>query len=570
MCLRGEKMDDITRRNFLKGAAVVGGTAAVAGLAACAPAADSGTGDGGSTAPATTPAASGGGQQAQKAVWSWELPEETITDFADEKTYDVVVVGLGLAGICAATSAAEHGAKVGVIEKTEQYNVRGMHIAGVDTSAQREAGITINKYKAARDLVRWSGKRIKEELHWIFLNNSGAAIDWAFNICKGYNPEMYLTMWDACYRGEDYYENPGSTHIFSGGPKGQMWGFNEDIADSLLRKADELGVELNFSTPGVQLIKEGNKVVGVVGGEPGNYTKFNGNVILATGDYGGNDEMIEAYLPWVKRVHQKIYSPPGANTGDGHIMGLRAGASMQAGQHGAMIHPQVGGPVYCFLRVNKNAQRYENEDISAIGCSTSIMMQPDQLAWCLFDKNWIDYVIASLPYGGGLMWDQVFREWGAPFDRENEAASIERGVEAGYIKTSDTIEGLASEMGVDSATLVATVGRFNEIVNAKNDTDFGKRPELLFPIVEGPFYASQMMTGLLTIPCGLSINEQMQVIADDYVTPIEGLYAVGNTAGDFFAQDYPTIFPGHSHGRCITFGRIGGAYAAGIKSLAEL
>jgi predicted oxidoreductase len=78
------------------------------------------------------------------------------------------------------------------------------------------------------------------------------------------------------------------------------------------------------------------------------------------------------------------------------------------------------------------------------------------------------------------------------------------------------------------------------------------------------------MTGLLTIPSGLSINEKMQVIAADYVTPIEGLYAVGNTAGDFFAQDYPTIFPGHSHGRCITFGRIGGAYAAGIKSIDEL
>ncbi len=78
------------------------------------------------------------------------------------------------------------------------------------------------------------------------------------------------------------------------------------------------------------------------------------------------------------------------------------------------------------------------------------------------------------------------------------------------------------------------------------------------------------MTGLLSIPCGLSINEKMQVMAADQVTPIEGLFAVGNAGGDLFAQDYPTIFPGHSHGRCLTFGRIGGAYAAGMQDIEEL
>ncbi|MDR2453924.1 MAG: FAD-dependent oxidoreductase [Bifidobacteriaceae bacterium] len=553
------------RRSFLKGAALVGGAAALTGLAACSPSSPGET----ESSPAGGGEAATGG--AQKAVWSWELPEDPITDFADEKSFDVVVVGCGMAGMCAAVAAAERGATVAVLEKTEQYNVRGMHIAAVDTSVQRENGITIDKYKAARDLVRWSGKRVKEELHWLFLNTSGAAIEWAFDICKSYYPEMYLTMWDACYRGEDYYENPGVTHIFSGGPESQNWGFNNDIANSLIKKAEDLGVEFFYSTPGVQLVKGGDyQVTGVIGGAEGAYTKFTGNVVLATGDYGGNDEMIECYLPWVQRIHQKIYTPVGMNTGDGHIMGMRAGASMQAGQHGAMIHPQVGGPVYCFLRVNKNAQRYENEDISAIGCSTSIMMQPDQLAWCLFDTNWIDYVIASLPYGGGLMWDQVFREWGAPFNREMEQMTIDAGIEAGNIQKADTIQDLASAMGVDPATLQATVDRFNQIVEAKYDDDFGKRPELLFPIVEPPFYASQMKTGLLTIPSGLSINEQMQVIAADFVTPIEGLYAVGNTAGDFFAQDYPTIFPGHSHGRAITFGRIGGAYAAGMQSIEEL
>lgn len=555
---------ELTRRSFLKGAlasgALVAGTGALAG---CNPAAESSTTQGKN--------ASAGAAEPQEAIWSWELPEDPVTDFAEEKSYDVIVAGCGLAGMCAAVSAAEHGAKVAVIEKTAQHNVRGMHIAGVDTSAQREAGITIDKYKAAREIVRWDGKRLKESLLWLFMNHSGRAVDWCFGICKEHYPEMYLTMWDACYKGEDYYENPGVTHIFSGGPKSKEWGFNEDIAESLLAKGEELGVEYIYNIPGVQLVTDGeNKVVGIAAGEEGNYAKFTGIVVLATGDYGSNEEMVKAYLPWVQRVHANIYTPAGGNTGDGHIMGLKAGAGMQMGQHGAMIHPQVGGPVYCFLRVNKSAKRYENEDISAIGCSTSIMMQPEQTAWCLFDSSWIDDVVASLPYGGGLMWDQVFREWGAPFDREYEASYVEGLVESGSVVKADTMEELAEGMGVDPATLKETVGRYNSIVDAGEDNDFGKRKELLFSIDEPPFYASHMMTGLLSIPCGLSINEKMQVMAADQVTPIDGLYAVGNVGGDLFAQDYPTIFPGHSHGRCLTFGRIGGAYAAGMQDIEEL
>ncbi|MFR1639598.1 MAG: FAD-dependent oxidoreductase [Eggerthellaceae bacterium] len=283
---------ELTRRTFLKGALASGALAAGAGaLAGCSPV---------ETAPSGASSDGAGGQGvAQEAVWSWELPEDPITDVAEEKSYDVVVVGCGMSGMCAAISAAERGANVVVLEKTGQRNVRGMHIAGVDTSAQREAGIVIDKYKSARDIVRWDGKRLKEELLWLFMNHSGRAVDWCFDICKEHYPEMYLTMWDACYKGEDYYENPGVTHIFSGGPKSANFGFNEDIADCLMAKGEELGIEYVYNTPGVQLVKDGDyTVTGVIAGEEGSYTKYTGNVILATGDYGSNEEMVKAYLPW--------------------------------------------------------------------------------------------------------------------------------------------------------------------------------------------------------------------------------------------------------------------------------
>ena len=75
------------------------------------------------------------------------------------------------------------------------------------------------------------------------------------------------------------------------------------------------------------------------------------------------------------------------------------------------------------------------------------------------------------------------------------------------------------------------------------------------PVARPPFYALKISGALLHIPAGLSVNTDMQVL-DTERKPIEGLYAIGNCAGDLYAVDYPLMINGSNHGRCITFGKL--------------
>ena len=125
---------------------------------------------------------------------------------------------------------------------------------------------------------------------------------------------------------------------------------------------------------------------------------------------------------------------------------------------------------------------------------------------------------------------------------------------------ADSIDGLAQKIGVPSEKLCATVDRYNELVNLKDDSDYGKRAELLFPIRKAPFYASKFGPAKLIVSGGLLVDTRLRVV-DERRTPIPGLYAIGNVAGGLYGVDYPTIIPGTSHGRAVTWGYLAGRNA---------
>ncbi|HOA25810.1 MAG TPA: FAD-dependent oxidoreductase [Aggregatilineales bacterium] len=541
----------LSRRNFLRG---VGFAAAGAGaLAGCSPQVVPSE----ATSEPQAPAAS--------AQPSFLTPPDPIPDseIKETVTADVVVVGAGVAGLSAALAAAEAGAKVAVIEKRETFTTRGMHIAAVGSKVQKELGIEFDAEQAVREIVRWSLKRVKENLHWLFIRKSGEAMDWITDMVRAEG--MDVSIWAGRYKGPDYHEYP-VTHIVMG-PAAQRFANMEDVGFVLEKNAKERNADFYYNTRAVQLIRPNNsRVTGVIAqNADGDYVKYEATkgVILATGDYSGDDEMIDYYCPPARIADVSVYTPVGVNTGDGHKMGLWAGAAMQASEpHAPMIHMQGAANTYCFLHVNKFGQRFQNEDITTQAACTGKAIQPDNIAWSVFDENCLEMLPETVEIGGGLFWDQVSRMWGQPFDLERERASIQRHIDNGNIVTADTIEELAEKMGVPADNLKATVDRYNQLADKGKDEDFGKRPELLCRIDKPPFYAAILKSALLVIVGGLSINEDMQVL-DSEGLPIPGLYAVGNVAGDFFGGDYPTIFPGHSHGRAITFGRIAGTIAAG-------
>lgn len=544
----------ITRREFVKGGAVAAVGLAAGGLLV-------GCDDSSET---KEPNGNGGSSGTGEKKWSFETPPEPIKDSEIKKTVkaDIVVVGAGMAGLSSALSAAEEGAKVVIIEKRKEYSTRGMHFAAIGTKIQERKNVTVDYVQGIRDIIGWSGGSIKQELWWLWAKNSGPAFNWLLDMTEA--DGVTADLWASGYKGKDFYEYPGVTHIFTG-PNHAKFDSNRDFMEALNKNAQAKGVDFQYETEAVQLVRPDNaRVKGVIAKTAdGSYTKFEASkgVILCCGDYGADEEMLERYCPQAKKVDGSVYTPVGVNTGDGHKMGLWAGAAMQKSEpHAAMVHTQLGANSYCFLHVNKNGERYSNEDATPqVVCNTK-EIQPDGIAWTVYDDKFLDELPKTIEIGGGLFWDQVNRLWGQPWSREGEEASLQRQLDAGLVVKAETLDELAQKMGVPADKLKATVARYNELAKKGQDDDFHKNPELLFPIEKAPFYAGSFRSALLVVVGGLSINEKMQVL-DTNDEPIPGLYAAGNNAGDFFAKDYPTIFPGVSVSRAVTFGRLAGQNA---------
>ncbi|MCL6477380.1 MAG: FAD-dependent oxidoreductase [Peptococcaceae bacterium] len=507
-------------------------------------------------APAQGPAVAPG-----KAGFETPPPPIAEKDIKQTVTADVVVMGAGIAGMVTALSAAEAGARVVLIEKNKKFAARGFHNAAIGSKLQKKMGIEIDTAKAIRELLKHSDNQVKEELHWIWARHSGECMDWVIDQAEAGG--LKTELWAGYYKGPDYTEYP-VTHVFSGG-KNQKNGSNIDLMIILEQNAKKKGVDIRYNTPAAQLVREDNgRVTGVIAGTPGNYTRFAGakGVVICTGDYSGDREMLSKYCPLAARADFHFYMPAGMNTGDGHKMALWIGAAMQKGVHAPMIHTLGGAWVYFFLHVNRNGLRYHNEDVTIQANCIAKIMQPGGIGWTLFDADFLTHVEKSLPVGGGFFWDQPQRNMGTPWTPDIDKAVLRNNLKNGTVVQADTIEELAGKMNVPASNLKATVARYNELVKKGRDEDFGKRAELLYPIEKPPFYAGIMRSAFLCMTSGLSVNAKCQVL-DAGDNPIPGLYAVGNAAGDFFAVSYPTIFPGHSHGRCITFGRLVGLALAG-------
>lgn len=494
---------------------------------------------------------------------SWEIAPLPIPPAEIKHTVeaDVVVVGAGVAGMVTALSAAEAGCKVVAVEKMKKFSARGFDIAAVDSRIQKKMGIKIDVPTAIRALIKNCDKQVNEEFFWMFARYSGKVMDWLLDQAEPAG--LYAKMSAAHYKGPNYFEYPVTHHIL-GGPHEKEGAFI-DMMEVFEKNAKAKGVDFRYSLPAVRLVREGKGPVNaVIAGKAGNYTRFNASkgVVLATGDFGSNQEMLRHYCPIALHVNLNVYTPPGGNVGDGHKMGLWAGAAMQKGMHAPMIHTLGGAWPYFFLHVNKRGLRYHNEDLSSQACCLGMMMQPDGIGWTLLDADFLTNVPKTIPIGGGFFWDHPGRNMDEEWTPGEDMAALDDCMKKGLAFKANTLDELAAKMKVPADALKSTVARYNELVKKGVDEDFGKRKELLFPIERPPFYAGLMKSALLAMTSGLRVNTRFEVL-DEHDEPLGGLYAVGNVQGDMFAVDYPTVFPGLSHGRCITFGRLVGLRLAG-------
>lgn len=552
-------MSELTRRNFCKGALAGGGLAALAGLAGCAPA-STGVAD---KAQTTADAANAGGR-------SWESSPEPITDISEERDFDVVVVGAGVAGMAAAEAAARSGARVVVIERSGQVNARGVDMGNVGSKVQKEAGVEIDPYEATRLLTMWSQQVVNRDLIFTWASRSSAVFDYIAELAQKYGYRLMQADGSSGTAKFGWDELPERWRVL---PTAASLVGDDGISDNvhlgeiLQKSAEEHGAELVFNTRAEQLVGDASAgVSGVIAiTSEGKYVQYNAakGVVLATGDIGGNEEMVSAFAPLALRADMNAYTPEGCNTGDGILMGLRIGAALSRAQAAPMIHQfafsNYDFPLTSFymswLSVDREGNRYGAEAPFEPYVTNARMVTPGNVAWSVFDSDYLTYVKMQMP--DTYDW---FSEW--------VTAVFDEFVGGEFLTKANTLEELADTLGMPADNLAKTVERYNAMFEKGHDDDFGVPAQHLTQVKNGPFYATPNLCSLLVIPFGLHVDANSQVLTDED-EPIPGLFAVGNMQGDFFAFNYPVHCPGVSHGRCLTFGQLVGEALAQGKVISE-
>lgn len=486
--------------------------------------------------------------------YAWETAPSPIpaSNITETVVADVAVVGGGASGFCAALSACQAGAKTVLLQKGPIPFTYGENIGVIGSRMQEAAGIHFDPAEVIGYLMRFAHNKPNPKLLWLWAAKGGGTVDWIEGLMTEAGVKMSLvTVQDDPLIQEKQYS---TGHRVAGGMMGMIRVMEHECIQA--------GVDIRYNTPAVQLVRQNaDRVSGVVcRSNNGQYKLFQTRkgVVLCTGDYGNDTEMMEKYCNWAVGI-RNVRQPASCSQGDGHKMALWVGAEMDQAPHAPMIHcaaennegtaPYADSP---FLAVNIYGERFHNEDVSIPFESNANVQQPGKRHWQIMDADWSEQVTKL---GGG--WGRYNGPGGVFGTQEQMDTAVKRGAAV----QANTIEELAVRMKASPEILKATVARYNELAKKGKDEDFGKAATRVIALEKPPFYACKRVSAILAIAGGVKVDTQMQVL-DTQGQVIPGLYAAGNVAGSFFSVDYPMIVGGLSLGRATTFGRLAGQSAA--------
>lgn len=358
---------------------------------------------------------------------------------------------------------------------------------------------------------------------------------------------------------------PEQEHVWgrTGAPRNDM--FVEYIG----KHAPE--AQILYSHDLVKLIKENDKVCGAVFKDTDNdkYVMVKAaNVVLATGGYPGNPDMMEQLDPLGTSVTTACsYAPQ--NTGMGIKAAVWAGAKLQeesapmlfdrgivapgvdAGLTEDRVFPgtvrQFNLGTQPFLKVNRNGVRFTNESGPYNDMVYAAAQQPGHVYASILASDWADYVNQFHTIGCSAQTRAY---------PKGQQDLLDKYVEEGLAFKADTFEELGQKLGMDEtavASFVKTCERYNEIYKLGEDEDFGKPTSRLSPLTKAPFYGFWLGASLLTTEQGIIINGKGQALDNDGKA-VDGLYMVGDCSGGMFYNNYPCLMPGIALGRTLTFG----------------
>ena len=305
----------------------------------------------------------------------------------------------------------------------------------------------------------------------------------------------------------------------------------------LQAKCEELGVEFIMNTTANEILTDANgAAVGIAATDKnGAAVTVNAKaVILATGGFGANLDMVVEYKPDLAGF--MTTNAPGAQ-GQGIDMAVAIGAGT-VDMDQIQIHPTVEANTAALITeglrgdgailVNAEGNRFTDEVGTRDVVSAAEIAQTGSYSWLVIDQAMAD------------------------------ASSVIQGyINNGYTVTGETYEELAEAMGVDAAAFAATMDKWNAAVAAGVDEEFG-RTSFANPLDTAPYYAIKVTAGIHHTMGGLTINPQTQVLAGDG-TVIDGLYAAGEVTGGVHGGNR---LGGNAVADFVVFGRIAGEQAA--------
>ena len=470
---------------------------------------------------------------------------------------DVIVVGSGGAGVMAAIAAADEGAKVLQFEKQSAiggiFATRGGTTSGAQTRMQFEAGIDDNPYKFYNDCMgdpkarKWCDPGIL----MYYCQRAGQEVDYLDSL-GAYPPEQRRP-----FPGI-YGENWPTLRCYF--PRRDFPALLFAEHEKRIQRGD---IEIQFNTAVTDIIEEAGKVVGVRAREDGGTARDYraGAVIICTGGFGANIELIRKHN--LTQANDIMTLSPTFCTGDGLLMCDKIGVQMVNLGHTVPTGPYLGGvpdvdnPGEQIAHVNLtkypgaiwvdlNGKRLANENGGYLvpPPKNAVAIAPGQTMIVILDQKIMEENESILvPWMGT---EPPARSW----EWFKEQAAAER-----VITRADSIEGLASSVGIDPRALKDTVTRYNGYVTAGEDEDFG-RPDLDYKLENPPFYA--IRTGVLVIAsCGGPRNNIRQQVLDRNDKVIPGLYVAGEASG------YQGFATGMYTMGNLVFGKQAGRMAAG-------
>jgi succinate dehydrogenase/fumarate reductase flavoprotein subunit len=532
--------------------------------------------------------------------WLGTAPEFDHIDV--ELEADVVICGGGLSGVAATRAAVEEGASVILFEKTEKLQSRFGDFGTIGSRVSGRWGRRGEdlKHGIMRHFMKESSYWPRQRILKYWLDNCGAALDWYL---EG-KPDLYIlsrttdpipegvNAWlqPARYPGPMARYDADSDNYPSYQITVQFRPTHEPVLLGNYKLALEQGkVQTFFKSPAKKLLTDDKRrVIGVIAQNyDGRVYKAMARkgVVLATGDYSGNLDILYYYCPWL-RNNLNIYTaidPEGylADTGDGHRMGMWIGARMERGPHAPNVH-NMGGPlgVVPYLNLDLTGERFMNEDVSGQQIENQLAVLPGNTSWQIYDSAWPCQLKHMSPgHGSVCMWlddDDVEARrvnhtlgvadgYTTPGAVERAASGIDinkGGAGSAPTIKAETIEGLVLKMGLPMEKALASIRRYNELARKGSDDDFGKTAARMFPLEKGPFYASRLTPATLLVSMSGLESDHHSHCLNSCGYPIPGLYVCGNVQGGRFSIEYPITVPGMSHSMALTFGRLAGMNAA--------